>query len=283
MARLPPRTKMENTNLLYYEVPIGCVGFLLNFVEIIYIGCIKKIRRNPDTILLSLCLADLLTCTSTTLSTALVNDFSTHIKSSTEILAALSGLNAVLLSIDRFFAIIYPLKHRSVFTKSLIIKLIILVWVLGIAVGAIGFKYTEYRFLFVPVVVALASVVFVFVYTSIAITVKRRKLTSSRSSNNKTVIICLITTVLFVATSIPICLESMRNSLFFYINGISNSLVYFVYNVVARLCCARTRNNSSRRSTTSSRISHSTKNSVIERGISNGNFELPEIPKTSEE
>ncbi|XP_066929701.1 melanopsin-like [Clytia hemisphaerica] len=249
--------------MTYAEVCLGSIGALLNSIQIIYILC-KKRKSNVERFLLSISVADILTCATSLIAVVLSLKLkNSHIITSSidEVnfsLAAISGMNVTSLTLDKYFAIFHPFKHRVVVSGKRITKFLILLWIFGLALGLTGFSLwweevlVRFNIYFLYAAVILACVTCIFVYGSIMTKMCRCGAVKSRADPShqrkksfRTLIICFITSFLFLGISGPILYDMNGNGspiifTFLDCNAIANSLAYFVFLLVNFLCSSST-------------------------------------------
>ena len=102
-----------------------------------------------------------------------------------DILCTVSSIgNLTALSIDRYFAIVTPVKHRVYMTKQILIIVLVMVWIYSICIASVMFIDVEIvTYIYFSAGFALPSLVIFYIYIYIFISVQRRMKNTSTVKN----------------------------------------------------------------------------------------------------
>ena len=247
-----------------YSFMIMClVGTVLNVFEIALI-CKGGQHRIPfQMAVLSLAVADLLTCLPVSITNALFvlfgfdySDIPIDVYSKSIIFAIISSqLHVMFIATQRLIAVMFPLSCKLIVTSFRCRILLGLFWIVSLSIAALLENY-----LYAIYISTLACAVIIgFTYAFIVHRVRNRSVVgasnaaSSASSNITSYSVVLF--LLFVVCHFPLLsvliiynMKKSRNSpwvatyYLFLLNSITNPLVYFLFKVFKHgvfICCKR--------------------------------------------
>ena len=271
------------------EYTLAVFGFICNLVQIIHISGIASKRKRSRTLfqifLLSLSLADLLTCIFSFLSTWFFfyknNNrkigqsgseyfvLRRYIEYGYAVSIFLSTAHICLIAGDRFMTVSQPLKHKLLLKQRFRVLHIAIWVVVPLVVSFIIFceRYNKRRgggkhggaartnllnYCFVTFS-SLTSLVCVFVYASIAFSLKRGGGGVSGQNgwrDNRRIhhirriyILCFMTTIVFIGCTLPPsfgrlagCKDLRQFNPFLTLNAGLNSFIYFFYAKLTNAC-----------------------------------------------
>ena len=262
----PPKTEIAQGNLYSsIDLSFGFAVVILNIIEIIIIGRLKRKKRIYEILLLSLSISDLLFGLSNVIISILLLSGSkkyqpleiTYVTYFYSI--ATSILHLSWITVDRLLAVYSPVKHNSYVTRKRTKYIIIITWICTVIITSSIFAYDEltkcaksntttealnnhqHHFRHASSIIILTTdVVFLFSYSYIvyllhkqANAVKRSSGSYTRHKQMKTFILCVIVAVVFVFFTLPYCLMFLATgnipfwaSMLLVCNSGMNSIVY---------------------------------------------------------
>ena len=95
-----------------------------------------------------------------------------------------SVLSIVLLAIDRYVALVYPMQHRTIMGKPRLCIAVASVWIISIALPCVYFEvgYIRYAFIFANSAVIIALIITIFTYTRLIMKFRQANLSTSESN-----------------------------------------------------------------------------------------------------
>ena len=253
------------------EYFLAVFGFICNFLQVVHIGMNKR-KTLFQIFLLSLSLADLLTCIFSFLSTwFFFNNKAAHHSSSESMVLRryieygyavsifLSAAHICLIAGDRFLTVSRPLKHNILLKHRIRVCHIIIWIVVPLLVSFIIFceslfyknnsRLNLLNYCFVTFS-TITSLVCVFVYASIACILRRQQRTNNYWRDNRRIhrikriyILCFMTTVVFIGCTLPPCFGRLAGckdlrqfNPFLTLNAGLNSFIYFFYAKLTNTC-----------------------------------------------
>ena len=260
-------------------IAVGLMIIVTNLVEIVYISR-NKHKNTFEKLLLSLAISDLLVgITATVYKTS---DFllgkepwlSEGVAAIVFMFSSIFSLkNLLVLTIDRFLAIRFPIKHRILVTARRTNILIISIWVLS-CVGGVGsnlfliFKlsYGNDYFMIISaaLIISIGAIISAIYCCIIRFLLTRQVTVAAKPGDEKvlqkikglfrgpqkaerTVLLsCIIVTVTFIICMFPFAIEYMRfrnaetltfaSKMLIVLNSLLNPFVYFFNNFLRRNC-----------------------------------------------
>lgn len=245
------------------RIALSLIIIALNLTQIVLIARLKRKKTIYELFLMSLAIADfLLTFFNFIFSVMFLAEISVlfdYIVILYFVTITTSFLHLLAIAMDRFVAVYFPLNHKVSFTLSKTKKVIFGLWTLMIllVVVLIALKFeindiTELVFSgnILRPMIFLATAVYTVFYGLIALKlIKSRKLrgsleqhstehisNSSRQNCKEVagVIVCVLTTLVFIACSLPIAIElkkklipSYHATLLIMANAGMNSILFF--------------------------------------------------------
>lgn len=86
-----------------------------------------------------------------------------------------SVLSIILLAVDRYVALVYPLRYRNIMSKRVLCVSVVLVWLISVSLPCIYFEvgYIRYAFIFANSAIIIAIIITVLTYTRLIVKFKR--------------------------------------------------------------------------------------------------------------
>lgn len=219
------------------------------------------------------------------------------------VLASSSLFHTLFIAIQRVFAVFFPRKFRIYFTRGSCFACLVFIWLVSFVAGFLATRYNFYK-IFSVCVLACGGLLVVCSIIICLGTYRQSKTVSSMSvsargqnrSNKRTIIYCIIITMLYVFSTFPIAILlgwiDSRDDFYLEtaalwlmeLNPVFNSLLYFTFNKCKQIknwsdllcCCDSQRQNRvnrtlARRSTVRSdieltEIQREPRSSVLGRG-----------------
>lgn len=255
------------------EYSLAVFGFIINFLQVVHI-CMNKRKTLFQIFLMSLSMADLLTCIFSFLSTWFYHHTTAghHFESSSQsvvlrkyieygyaVCIFLSAAHICLIAGDRFLTVSRPLKHKLLYKHRLRVCHIIIWIVVPLLVSFLvyceslifennaGLHLLNLCFV---IFFIITSLICVFVYASITCTLKQQQSTRNCWRDNRRMhrikriyILCFMTTVVFIGCTIPPCIGRLTGckdirqfNPFLTLNAGLNSFIYFFYAKLTNAC-----------------------------------------------
>ena len=254
------------------EFLLAVFGFIINFFQVVHI-CMNKRKTLFQIFLMSLSMADLLTCIFSFLSTWFYHHIRTghHFNSSSQyavlrkyieygyaVSIFLSAAHICLIAGDRYLTVSRPLKHKLLYKYRLRVCHIIIWIVVPLLVSflvyceRLFFKSNAHLYLLnfsFVVFFIITSLICIFVYASITSTLKQQTTQNCWRDNRRIhrikriYILCFMTTVVFIGCTIPPCIGRLTGcrdirqfNPFLTLNAGLNSFIYFFYAKLTDAC-----------------------------------------------
>ena len=247
------------TTIFYFLITTAAL--VLNFIELYLLAQIKQ-RKAYEKFLMSLSVSDV--CASVT-EIVIISLYFTwkgneHVMglniSTYFFFVVISFLHLFWICLDRLWAVVQPIQHNIFVTGRKVITLIAVTWITVCIAGIICFvtfemddpkktprqKSLQYRKkinLATGVLIIVADIIYISAYAFIVFTVRRKTITSTKSSSQRRVVILSIAMALaFVVSTFPYALFRLGAipkraggywvNLMVMLNGVSNPSIYLV-------------------------------------------------------
>ena len=147
---------LDNSFSLPCEILIIVVASIANTIMIVSIYCHRNLRTIPNLIILNLSFADFL-FSAIVVPLHLFVAYGT-MTSQAKIICVITGVGTVIfcfvsiytlafVSVERYMATNYPVKHRIKFNTKLVKIVLLLIWFCGALLSALSFAFSEYVYL----------------------------------------------------------------------------------------------------------------------------------------
>ena len=255
--------QLEEYATITFFIIISLIIFI-NFVEIVILIRNRKRLTNYECLLLSLSVSDLLVGLTKGSANLLVSMGNLQVASEQERLivcfsVACSLTHTIAITLDRLFAVAYPMKHRVLSTRKNTIVLLIIAWSFSLLVFPIKFISMNHVKVSLSVLIIVISLLILMTYSFIInkAVIKRRRFlltTNSQSSEQSIkmkrefnlVCMCFLISITFITMSVPFSIsaiidgEPSLNARFLLIaNSIANPMMYFFWKCIDRKVTAR--------------------------------------------
>lgn len=146
-------SKSESVFLISFNSLQIIIGSLSNCIVIITFMGVKELRRRPsDLLILNLAVADLIFLTTflpwltyIVSKTSVEHGYFVYESSNTFVQLS-SGNTILVIAIDRFIAVVFPLRYKSVVTRRTIYIMIALSWISAAVVAILNFLAFWFKF-----------------------------------------------------------------------------------------------------------------------------------------
>lgn len=245
---------------------IGLLIIILNVTEIIIITR-KKTKKNYEYMLLGLSTSDALLGFSFFIYRIL------HALTKVPIAPIFvvfffsltaSIFNILALSLERMYAVLYPIQHRVLFTKSKLALCVAVIWISTFAITiAVSLTVDKTKctldghvlneVFYVAPMITTVDFLYVIIYLIILIKLCRTRHAPTLSANmikrteRKSIVLCCMIALVFVLFTAPTAIgmsvfhkTPIWSRVPLLLNSISNSVVYFFLSKIDVKCCMKT-------------------------------------------
>ena len=248
---------------LFEQVAFDFIIFstiIINLIEIVILMRNRKKLTNYEWLLLSLSVSDLLVGLSKGIVTNLIrsgkiDNVTDQNMSMLWFSVACSLSHTVAITLDRLFAVAYPMKHRVLSTRKHTMLLLISAWSFGLIVFPIAFTSGHGKVkLCLGILIIITSAVILMTYSFIIhkAVIKRRKFLSTSTGHSSEqsikmkrefnlVCMCFVISLTFIAMTLPFSISSIISgeppmALKFPLlaNSMTNPLMYFFWRYIDR-------------------------------------------------
>ena len=244
-------------------VIIISIIIIINFIEILILIRNRKRLTNYECLLLSMAISDFLVGLSAgsidiLIGIGIIQGLRHQQLSMAWFSIACSLTHTVAITMDRLFAVAYPIKHRMLSTRKKIIVLLVIAWSFSLLVFPISFIWKHHIELFLAVLIIPISFAILISYGFIIkkAVIKRRRFLSTPTNCRELIVkmkkefnlacMCLSISITFVSMMLPFSIFTIKYGTSPMItkhllvsNSMSNPLIYFFWKYIDKKFTAR--------------------------------------------